>query len=133
MATNIKVVGRSHRAQRGRRGSLPGFLRAPAGPAPAARRRVAAGRGAVPFGSDRSHDHHDLFATAPTGENLNHFALVIGPLDLQELRDGRVQRRRRAGDPLGRPGLRDVATSTIPTTTWWNCGPTRPLDAQEFT
>ena len=29
----------------------------------------------------------DLFTAAPTGENLNHFALVIGPLDLQELRD----------------------------------------------
>ena len=29
----------------------------------------------------------DLFATAPTGENLNHFALVIGPIDLHELRD----------------------------------------------
>jgi catechol 2,3-dioxygenase-like lactoylglutathione lyase family enzyme len=29
----------------------------------------------------------DLFASAPTGENLNHFALVIAAADLQERRD----------------------------------------------
>ena len=57
----------------------------------------------------------DLIGLPRSGENLDHFCLVVEPMDFDALEGERPLRgRRRTGDPLRRPRRRDLALRPRP-------------------